>query len=145
MKLYLANDHAAGLFKQELLELLKAKRSDLELIDLGTNGKESVDYPDFANKLAAALREDENALGLLICGTGIGISIAANRHKHIRAACCTDATSAKLAREHNDANVLCLGARILGSVLAFDILQAFLQATFDKDSPRHCMRIAKLS
>src|SRR5215475_3144077 len=108
----IAADHAGF----ELKELLKAElaRGGYLPLDLGTHGPESVDYPDFADSLAAALKEGHATRGVLVCGTGIGISIAANRHRHVRAALCHDSASARLARAHNDANVLALGARLIG-------------------------------
>jgi ribose 5-phosphate isomerase B len=137
----LACDHAGTQMKAELKELL-AKRG-LEVLDLGTDGPESVDYPDFADALAAAIRDGRAQRGVLICGTGIGISIAANRHRHIRAALCSDPTSARLSREHNDANVLALGARVVGIEIAKDCLTAFLDTPFE-GGERHSRRVGKL-
>jgi ribose 5-phosphate isomerase B len=112
-------------------------------VDLGTNSADSVDYPDFADKLAAAIKAGEGARGVLICGTGIGISIAANRHRHLRAAVCHDETSARLCRQHNDANVLALGARLIGPEVARACLKVFLETKFD--GGRHTRRVAKFS
>lgn len=137
----LACDHAGTQMKAELKDLL-AKRG-LEVLDLGTDGPESVDYPDFADALAAAIRDGRAQRGVLICGTGIGISIAANRHRHIRAALCSDPTSARLSREHNDANVLALGARVVGIEIAKDCLTAFLDTPFE-GGERHSRRVGKL-
>ncbi|PWC38361.1 ribose 5-phosphate isomerase B [Azospirillum sp. TSO22-1] len=137
----LASDHAGTQMKAELKDAL-AKRG-LEVLDLGTNGPESVDYPDFADALAAAIRDGRAQRGVLICGTGIGISIAANRHRHIRAALCSDPTSARLSREHNDANVLALGARVVGIEIAKDCLTAFLDTPFE-GGERHSRRVGKL-
>jgi ribose 5-phosphate isomerase B len=138
----IAADHAGF----ELKELLKAELAagGYQPLDLGTAGPQSVDYPDFADKLAAALKDGRALRGVLICGTGIGISIAANRHRHIRAAVCHDATSAKLARLHNNANVLALGARLLGPEVAKDCLAAFLATGFE-GGERHNRRVGKLS
>jgi ribose 5-phosphate isomerase B len=138
----IAADHAGF----ELKELLKAELAagGYQPLDLGTAGPESVDYPDFADKLAAALKEGRARRGILVCGTGIGISIAANRHRHIRAAVCHDGTSAKLARLHNNANVLALGARLLGPEVAKDCLAAFLATAF-VGGERHNRRVGKLS
>ncbi len=111
-------------------------------MDLGTQGPASVDYPDFAGKLAGALAEDKAKRGVLVCGTGIGISIAANRHRHIRAGLAHDMTTARLTRLHNDANVLCLGARIIGLDVAKDCLRVFLETDFE--GGRHQNRVAKL-
>ena len=136
----IASDHAGfelkGLLKDELSAL------GFEPLDLGTNSASSVDYPDFADRLALALKESKARRGVLICGTGIGISMAANRHRHIRAAVVHDATSARLTRRHNDANVLCLGARLTGADVAKDCLKVFL--TTDFEGGRHENRVAKL-
>ncbi len=114
-----------------------------EVVDLGTDGRDSVDYPDFAKALIKAVIEGRAGCGVLVCGTGIGISIAANRHPGIRAAVCHNETTARLARAHNDANVLALGARIVGIEVAKDCLKAFL--TTDFDGGRHEGRVAKLA
>lgn len=137
----LACDHAGYLLKAELIELLVGR--GLGVLDLGTDGPESVDYPDFADALAAAIRDGRAERGVLICGTGIGISIAANRHQGIRAALCGEPTSARLAREHNDANVLALGARVVGIEIAKDCLTAFLDTPF-AGGERHSRRVGKL-
>jgi ribose 5-phosphate isomerase B len=112
------------------------------VLDLGTDGPESVDYPDFADLLAGAIRDGRAERGVLVCGTGIGIAIAANRHAGVRAAVCHDETSARLTREHNDANVLALGARLIGDEVAKDCLITFLSTKFD--GGRHVRRVAKL-
>lgn len=137
----IACDHAGLTLKTELVGALRAGGHDV--LDLGTDGTASVDYPDFADALASALADGRASRGILICGTGIGISIAANRHRHVRAALCHDATTARLCREHNDANVLVLGARILGVEVAKDCLAAFLATGFA--GGRHAGRVAKLS
>jgi ribose 5-phosphate isomerase B len=136
----LASDHAGF----ELKEALKGVLGELgmEPLDLGTNGPASVDYPDFADRLATALSEGRAERGVLVCGTGIGISIAANRHRHVRAALVHDMTSARLTRLHNDANVLCLGARVTGVDVAKDCLRVFLGTDFE--GGRHQSRVAKL-
>ncbi len=135
-----ASDHAGFELKSALLPPL----ADLGLVvlDLGTHGRESVDYPDFAAALAAAVTGGRAALGLLICGTGIGMSIAANRHRGIRAALCHDGLTARLARQHNDANVLVLGGRLIGVETAKDCLANFVATAFE--GGRHARRIAKL-
>jgi len=137
----LASDHAGYQLKAELKDQL-AKRG-CEVLDLGTNGPESVDYPDFADAMAAAIRDGRAERGVLICGTGVGISIAANRHRAIRAALCTDTTTARLSREHNDANVLVLGARVVGAEVAKDCLNSFLDTPFE-GGERHSRRVGKL-
>jgi ribose 5-phosphate isomerase B len=136
----IASDHAG-------FELKGAVKAELEamgqvVLDLGTHGVESVDYPVFADALAEALRDGRAARGVLVCGTGIGISIAANRHRHVRAALCHDSASARLARAHNDANVLALGARLIGVETAKDCVRAFFNTAFE--GGRHARRVAKL-
>jgi ribose 5-phosphate isomerase B len=110
--------------------------------DLGTHNEQSVDYPDYAYKVAAALSTGRADIGLVVCGTGIGMSIAMNRYSWIRAGLCHDVTTARLAREHNDANVLALGARLIGTELAKECLTVFLQTGFTQD--RHAPRVQKL-
>jgi ribose 5-phosphate isomerase B len=136
----IASDHAGF----ELKEALKAALSELDFspLDLGTDGPASVDYPDFANRLADALAEGRARRGVLICGTGIGISMAANRHRHVRAGLVHDVTGARLTRLHNDANVICLGARTTGVDVAKDCLRVFLGTDFE--GGRHQSRVAKL-
>lgn len=136
----IASDHAGFELKSVLIEELA--RLGFAPIDLGTIDLKSVDYPDYADRLAAALADGRAARGVLVCGTGIGISIAANRHRHVRAAVCHDTTSARLTREHNDANVLVLGARLIGLEVAKDCLQVFL--TTDFAGGRHAARVGKL-
>ncbi len=136
-----ASDHAGWRLKAELMTL--ARERGLEVLDLGVNSDDSVDYPDMAEALARTLAEGRARWGVLICGTGIGISIAANRHRHIRAALCHDVTTARYARLHNDANVLALGARTTGPEVARDCLNTFLDTPFE--GGRHARRVAKLS
>ena len=136
-----AADHGGYELKSVLLPELRALGFDV--LDLGTNSPESVDYPDFAEKVAAAIETGKARFGVLICGTGIGMSIAANRHRKVRAALCHDVTSARLARQHNDANVLTLGGRLIGTEAAKDCLKTFLSTSFE--GGRHARRVAKLS
>ena len=136
----IASDHAGFELKSVLIEELA--RLGFAPIDLGTIDLKSVDYPDYADRLAAALADGRAARGVLVCGTGIGISIAANRHRHVRAAVCHDTTSARLTREHNDANVLVLGARLIGLEVAKDCLQVFMTTGFA--GGRHAARVGKL-
>ena len=136
-----ASDHAGFEVKDEVIKLLAEQGH--EVIDLGVNGPESVDYPDFADAMAATMSDGRASRGILVCGTGIGISIAANRHRHIRAARCCDATDARLARLHNDANVLVLGSRTSGWETARDCVLAFLNTEFE--GGRHQRRIDKMS
>jgi ribose 5-phosphate isomerase B len=139
-KIAIASDHAGFDLKIQLKQELE--KLGFEPLDLGTDGPASVDYPDFGNKLAAALKAGDARRGVLVCGSGIGISIAANRHAHVRAALCHDALSARLSRQHNDANVLCLGARLIGVDVARDCLAVFLGTDFE--GGRHQNRVAKL-
>jgi ribose 5-phosphate isomerase B len=138
-KIYIAADHGGYDLKEVLLNHLKGS----DIVDLGTDSLESVDYPIYADKLADHLKADPTACGILICGTGLGMSMAANRHLHIRAARCSTGLDAELARRHNNANVLCLGGRTLGTELAKHILDHFLQASFD--GGRHQGRINQFS
>lgn len=137
----IAADHAGF----DLKEVLKGELSALgyAVLDLGTDGPQSVDYPDFADALAGALADGRASRGVLICGTGIGISMAANRHRGVRAALCHDSVSARMARAHNDANVLALGARLIGVEVAKDCLRVFLSTPFE--GGRHAGRVAKFS
>lgn len=139
LKIAIAADHGGYRYKQAIIE----KFSDIEWLDLGTNCAESVDYPDYAHEMAERIRGGEIETGILVCGTGIGISIAANRHPEIRAALCTNATMARLTRAHNDANVLALGERIIGIETAFDIIETFLSTGFE--GGRHERRVSKIN
>jgi len=138
----LAADHGGFALKEDL----KSELANLgvDCIDLGTDSETSVDYPDFGRAVADAIVEGRAERGVIICATGIGISIAANRVSGIRAAVCHDATTARLARAHNDANILALGARIVGREVAIDCLNTFLSTPFD-GGERHVRRVAKLS
>jgi len=140
-RVVIASDHAGFELKLALVAELQAL--GCEPVDLGTDGAASVDYPDFADKLAEAMAQGRADTGVLVCGTGIGISIGANRHRHIRAGLAHDVTSARLMREHNDANVLALGARLIGVETARDCLKVFLQTSFE--GGRHQRRVDKLS
>jgi ribose 5-phosphate isomerase B len=138
-KIAIAADHGGYKYK----DAIQKKFDSIEWIDLGTHSSDSVDYPDYAHTLANCLKTGDVEAGILICGTGIGISIAANRHSHIRSALCTDTTMARLTRQHNDANVLALGERIIGLELAFDIVETFLNTGFE--GGRHENRICKIN
>ena len=137
----LAADHAGFELKGHLAEVLV--QGGRQILDLGTQGTESVDYPEFAGHMARCLKNGDAAVGVLICGTGIGISMAANRYPWVRAAPCGDVSAARLARRHNDANVLALGARLVGRQTAEDVLEAFLETGFE--GGRHSRRIASMS
>lgn len=137
----IASDHAGFPLKNDLADFLREK--GFEVLDLGTDGAASVDYPDFAFEMARALKDGKAARGVLVCGTGLGISIAANRYPWVRAALCHDVTTARLCREHNDANVIALGGRLLGVELARDCLETFLATEFGGD--RHARRVGKMT
>ena len=137
----IAADHGGYELKTALLPELKAL--GFEVLDLGTNSTDSVDYPNFAKAVVAAIGDGRAQRGVLICGTGIGMSIAANRQRHIRCALAHDATTAQLARQHNDANVLALGARVLGIETAKACLRIFFTTAFE--GGRHARRVAQLS
>lgn len=137
----IGSDHAGYGLKTQLAEDLQAMGYDV--LDLGASSEASVDYPDFGFAVAEAVASGRAVKGVVICGTGVGISIAANRHPGIRAALCTHGLTARLAREHNDANVLALGARIVGIEVARDCLRQFLATPFA--GGRHEGRIAKLA
>jgi ribose 5-phosphate isomerase B len=136
----LAADHAGFELKNRVAEYLKAQ--NFEVLDLGTHSSDRVDYPDFGSALAAAIADQKAPRGIAICGSGIGISIALNRNKAVRAALCHDVTSAKLSRLHNDANVLVLGARLIGIDVALECVAEFLQTNFE--GGRHVERVEKL-
>jgi ribose 5-phosphate isomerase B len=136
----IASDHAGVELKDGLKSELVAL--GFKTLDLGTNGSDSVDYPDFGQALAKAIAEGRAKAGVAICGTGIGISIAANRYPGIRAALAHDEATAKLAREHNDANILALGARVVGADAAKRMVRAFFATNFG--GGRHSARVTKL-
>ena len=136
----IAADHAGFALKQVLRD--KLEELGFEVLDLGTDSASSVDYPDFGHALARAITEGRASRGVLVCGTGTGMCMTANRHAGVRAAVCHDVTSARLAREHNDANVLALGARLIGPEVAGDSLAAFLETNFAGD--RHARRVSKI-
>lgn len=131
-------DHGGFALMQEVKKHLEAR--GLEYMDFGCSSEESVDYPEYAKLAAGAVASGECDKGILICGTGIGISIAANKVKGIRAALCHDCFSAQATREHNDANMLAMGARVIGSGLALQIVDIFLDTPFSNDE-RHIRRI----
>lgn len=133
-------DHGGFELKEHIIKHLEDK--GVEFKDYGTYSEDSVDYPDYAKKVCNAITEGEADKGILICGTGIGISIAANKHKGIRAALCSDVYSTKMTRMHNDSNVICLGGRVTGRELAFMIIDTWLDTKFE--GGRHSMRIAKI-
>jgi ribose 5-phosphate isomerase B len=137
----IASDHGGYELKTVLKEVIAA--AGCEVLDLGAHDEASVDYPDFANALAKTIREGKASRGVLLCGTGIGMSIAANRHVELRAALVHDAFGARLCRAHNDANVLCMGGRSIGPEVAKDCLRIFLSTEFE--GGRHARRVEKLN
>jgi RpiB/LacA/LacB family sugar-phosphate isomerase len=139
MKIVIGSDHAGVDLKKEIVDYLK--EDGYEIIDCGTYTYESVDYPDIAEKVAIEVLNNK-IFGVLICGTGIGISMAANKIPGIRAAVCSNIFNARLAREHNDANILAIGARVIGNGLALDILKNFLKTDFL--AGRHLQRVEKI-
>ncbi|MCC6160347.1 MAG: ribose 5-phosphate isomerase B [Deltaproteobacteria bacterium] len=140
MKVAIGFDHAGVDLRAVVIERIRA--AGHEIVDFGTDSQASVDYPDHAHLVARAVEDGEAALGVLVCGTGLGMSYAANRHPGVRAAVCTDSYLAKMARLHNDANVLCLGARVIGAGVAADILDAFFTTGFE--GGRHARRVEKI-
>ena len=139
MKIAIASDHAG----YDLKEKLKTSLASLDWLDLGTHSEASVNYPDFGFAIGAAITEGRATKGIVICGSGIGISIAANRFPAVRAAVCTDATMTRLCRQHNDANVLALGSRIVGFEVALECVNVFLGTPFEEI--RHQKRIDMLN
>ncbi|MGN7998514.1 ribose 5-phosphate isomerase B [Sphingomonas sp. 22176] len=139
-RIALASDHAAYVMKAELADWLRGLGHDV--LDLGTNGPESVDYPDYGYRLGKAIETGDAAFGIALCGSGIGISIAVNRNPAARCALVSEPLSASLAREHNDANVIALGARMIGIEMAKACITQFLETAFLGD--RHVRRVEKL-
>lgn len=138
--IYIASDHIGVTLKAKIVEILSEKEQMLE--DLGPQSTERVNYTDFANTLCARVVNNTNAKGILICGTGIGMSMMANRHKGIRAAVCTNEYMAEMTRRHNDANVLCLGSRVIGEDFALAIVERFLNTEFE--GGRHLTRVEQM-
>lgn len=142
MKIAIASDHAGYELKQEIVKFLQEKES-ITVIDFGTDSPEqSVDYPDFAGKVAKSIQNNEAETGILLCGTGVGISISANKYKGIRAALCHDAYTARMSRTHNNANVLAMGGRTTGKEIAFDMVEIWLSSKFE--GGRHKKRVQKI-
>jgi ribose 5-phosphate isomerase B len=139
-KIVAGSDHAGLALRAEAVKVARA--AGLEVEDLGPFSGESVDYPDYAKRVAEAVASGRAKLGLLVCGTGIGMSIAANKVKGVRAAHCTTELEARMARAHNDANVLCLGERVIGLGLGAAIVKAFLETPFE--GGRHARRVDKM-
>lgn len=140
MKIAIASDHAGYELKEHLKEFLS--KMGFDILDFGTNSKESVDYPDYAKKVVRSILNNLSDRGILICGTGVGMSICANRFKGIRAALCDNTYTAMYSRLHNDSNILCLPARVIGYGLAEKIVEVWLKTEFE--GGRHKRRIEKI-
>ena len=136
----LASDHAGFKLKQEIKKFLIKKRK--KVLDLGTKNTNSVDYPDYAHLLSKKMKNNKNQFGILVCGSGTGMSITANKHKYIRAALCYNIKSTKLSRMHNNANVIAIGSRLTKKNIALKCVDAFLNTTFE--GGRHSKRIKKI-
>lgn len=141
MKIAIGNDHAATALKMEIMEYVKSLGH--EVINFGTDSNESCNYPEFGEKVGRAVVSGEADRGILICGTGVGISLAANKVRGVRCGVCSDTVTAHLIKEHNDANIIAFGARIVGSELAKDIVKSYLEAEFM--GGRHQNRIDMIS
>ncbi len=139
-KIILASDHAGFRLKENVKEFLIRKRK--KVLDLGTKNSESVDYPDFAHLLSKKLKNKNNQIGILICGSGAGMNMAANKHKHIRSVLCYDIKSTKLSRQHNNANVMAIGARLTKKNLALKCVSTFIKTNFE--GGRHQRRVKKI-
>jgi len=141
MKIALGSDHGGFGLKKEIIKYLEKK--NVEVTDFGTYTEDSCDYPDYALKVAEAVADGNFEFGIIVCGTGIGVSIVANKVPGIRAALCSDTFSAHATRQHNNANILTLGARVVGEGLALDIVEVFITAKFE--GARHQKRIDKIT
>ena len=139
-KVVLASDHAGFKLKEEIKNFLIKKKE--KILDLGTKNTNSVDYPDYAHLLSKKMKKDKNQFGILICGSGTGMSIVANKHKNIRAALCYDIKSTKLSRLHNNANVMAIGSRLIKKNVALKCVNTFLKTDFE--AGRHLRRVKKI-
>lgn len=142
-KIGFSSDHSAFTMKEEIMAMIKAVSSDIEVVYYGPRDAQSVDYPDYAERIAEAVSKGEVEAGVLVCGTGIGVSIAANKVPGVRAALCHDHVTAALCREHNNANILCAGVRVLGLEVLRDMIRTFLTTDFSTEG-RHAMRVNKI-
>ena len=140
-RVVLASDHAGFKLKEEIKKFLIKKRK--KVLDLGTKNANSVDYPDYAHLLSKKMKKSRNQFGILVCGSGIGMSMAANKHKNIRAALCYNIKTAKLSRQHNNANVMTIGSRLIKKNIALKCVSTFLSTSFD-GGYRHIRRIKKI-
>ena len=141
MKFYIATDHAGFHYKEQVKDYIKSK--GIEIIDLGPDSADRVDYPDYGRKCAEAVKADEGSFGIIICGTGIGISMAANKLEGIRAALCHDAYTATMARAHNNAQILAFGERVVGMGVVQSMIDAFVETEFE--GGRHAKRVEKIN
>ena len=139
-KIAIGSDHAGFGLKEEILGLLKGL--NIDIVDCGTNTTESVDYPDFGSRVSELVSEGEVERGILVCGTGLGMSMVANKYPNVRAALCNDLFSAKMSRMHNDANILVMGGRVIGKDLAAEIVKVWLSTPFEGE--RHLKRLNKI-
>jgi ribose 5-phosphate isomerase B len=137
----IGGDHAGFDLKEEVLQLLRTHQ--IAVIDCGTHSSEACDFPDFAEAVAKEIGQGRADRGILVCGSGVGVSVAANKFPGIRAALCHDTYSARQGVEHDDMNVLCIGARVIGPATAFEVVQSFLGAKY-QPQPRHAARVAKI-
>jgi ribose 5-phosphate isomerase B len=140
-KIYIGADSAGYNLKGEIITHLK--ELGYEVFDMGCDSTASCHYPEFASKVCESVLGDKDSFGILVCGTGIGMSMCANKYNGIRAAVCSDTFSARMTRAHNDANVLCLGARVIGTFLAYDLVDAFLGAEYE--GGRHAIRVGMMA
>ena len=139
-KIYIASDHAGYLLKKKILEKFSKNQ---KIIDLGPNSTNSVDYPDFAKKLSRKVASDKGSFGVLVCGSGTGMAIAANKTKNIRAAMCFSAKNTQLSRLHNNANIITLGSRLINKNKAFKFINIFIKTKFE--GGRHKRRVKKIN
>ena len=138
-RIIIGSDHAAFKMKELITSFLEEQ--GMTVVDVGPDSESSVDYPDFGKQVAAAVSTGEYARGILMCGTGLGMSMVANRFPHVRAALCGDLFAARMSREHNDANILVMGARVIGDVLAVEVVKTWLATPFE--GGRHGLRLDK--
>jgi len=139
-KVFLASDHAGFKLKEEIKKFLIKKRK--KVLDLGTKNTNSVDYPDYAHLLSKKMKKNKNQFGILVCGSGSGMSMVANKHKYIRAALCYNIRSTKLSRLHNNANVMTIGSRLINKDIALKCVSTFLKTNFS--GGRHLRRVKKI-
>lgn len=142
MNIVIASDHAGFAYKTKLIPVLR--EAGYQPVDLGAFDESPSDYPDYAQKIALAIQQGQATRGIIICGSGVGVSIAANKFRGIKAGVCHDHYSAHQSVEHDDANVLCVGERIIGEQLLFEICLAFLEARFSQEA-RHIRRVSKIN